>query len=705
MSDWKQELEDAMADSDSGILTRWSNAERVLEKHKMLYKIKATPDAFLVHPLNRASLGINAAAMHRKGARVLQVGVDPGLLTRSTAWEISTTPQVRAKQVASMRNLVESCAGLLAPLTGEERYLSTSSSHFSQFLKALSAGCRTTESFLADAHGKLCPGRWLGSDAKLQELLTHGWEWSIIKAEVESSFPKLPLLCQSALNAANSVYSPESELEVSLAIAAEADDRIASGHQSVNFAEIGKAVTAETKLEALGPTLGTFVQRYGGGPGAPFVRFLDLVAKEYDDSIELGTEYWQSVVSLKPSCEATSFPLLRVALLTTNLCAPKHKVVDGVARLLQKKDVAKLQSAKLAQEVIEAERMLSHCWAKAQSADLPHQKVCRLFGRCCIRCVSCLLHKQVYETIPATLQHVAKMFDDDLQGKVAKQATAVAAGQASSSSCAKPAGPSGFVTTEQASDQVFLTQQKLNLTPGNLYLHKDYGPDKLFQLLFIEDDKAQLKVCEALVLGGDSAQVTVPLAQVAATLKLTKAVKPVLLTAQEYGETQETSRSAILSQQCKIFCKLLKASEEEPSPGMLLVEYPAKRVYAGKDFKKGELVLVPQTDNPSKVGINPPKSPGTAFAEVEYLMAKYYVLAPKALKQEKDLSWTGSSSCYWLLGKGSEEGNMQTEVHEDEESEMCFVCYVNKRLVRKNEELILFEKKPSAAEASKKRKR
>ena len=400
MSDWKQELEDALADPDSGILTKWSKAERVLEKHKMLYKIKATPDAFLVHPLNRASLGINATAMHRKGARVLQVGVDPGLLTRSTAWEIANTPQVRAKQMASMRSLVESCAGLLAPLTGQEMYLSTSSSHISQFLKALSAGCRTTESFLADAHGKLCPSRWLASDAKLKELLTHGWEWSIIKAEVESSFPKLPLLCQSALNAANSVYSPESELEVSLALAAEADDRIASGHQSVNFAEIGKAVTAETKLEALDPTLGTFVQRYGGGPGAPFVRFLDLVAKEYDDSIELGTEYWQSVVSLKPRCQATSFPLLRVALLTTNLCAPKRRVVDGVARLLQKKDVAKLQSAKLAQEVIEAEKMLSECWTKAQSADLPHQKVCRLFGRCCIRCVSCLLQKQVYETIP-----------------------------------------------------------------------------------------------------------------------------------------------------------------------------------------------------------------------------------------------------------------------------------------------------------------
>ena len=115
MSDWKQELEDTLADQESGILTRWSKAERVLEKHNMLYKIKATPDAFLVHPLNRASLGINAAAMHRKGARVLQVGVDPGLLTRSTAWEISTSPQVRAKQMASVRSLVESCAGLLAP--------------------------------------------------------------------------------------------------------------------------------------------------------------------------------------------------------------------------------------------------------------------------------------------------------------------------------------------------------------------------------------------------------------------------------------------------------------------------------------------------------------------------------------------------------------------------------------------------------------
>ena len=39
------------------------------KKKKILNKIKATPDAFLVHPLNRANLGINAAAMHRKGGR------------------------------------------------------------------------------------------------------------------------------------------------------------------------------------------------------------------------------------------------------------------------------------------------------------------------------------------------------------------------------------------------------------------------------------------------------------------------------------------------------------------------------------------------------------------------------------------------------------------------------------------------------------
>ena len=111
----------------------------------------------------------------------------------------------------------------------------------------------------------------------------------------------------------NATFAGESELEAALAVAAQAERALTTGSTEVCFQSIGKAVTAETPLESLEAVLGTFVQHYGGGAGAPFLKFLDVIAKEYD-SVSLGTEYWQSVTSLRPASSAT-LPLLWVALL------------------------------------------------------------------------------------------------------------------------------------------------------------------------------------------------------------------------------------------------------------------------------------------------------------------------------------------------------------------------------------------------------
>ena len=276
--------------------------------------------------------------MHRKGSRILQVGTDPDLLSRSVAWELSTNPETKAQQVAFTATLAASCDGLMAEPSGAERFLSTASSHTTRFFKALCAGCRTPEASLANEAGRLSAAFWRAADPKLDQLLTEGWEWTVISHEVEAAYPGLPTLCQRALNSVNTTFAGESELEVALAVAAEAERALAAGSSAVNFEAIGKALTAETQLESLGAVLGTFVQHYGGGAGAPFLKFLDVIAKEYDDSVLLGTAYWQSVTSLKALTATTSLPLLRVALLASNLCCPKQHVQDGVARLYSKKD-------------------------------------------------------------------------------------------------------------------------------------------------------------------------------------------------------------------------------------------------------------------------------------------------------------------------------------------------------------------------------
>ena len=207
------------------------------------------------------------------------------------AWELSSNPEVKARQVAFTATLAATCDGMMAEPSGIERFLLTASSHTTQFFKALCAGCRTPEAFLANDSGRLSAAVWRAADPKLDELLTEGWVWTVICHEVEAAYPSLPTLCQRALNSVNTTFAAESELEAALAVAAEAERALAAGSKAVNFEAIGNAVTAETQLESLGAVLGTFVQHYGGGAGAQFLKFLDVIAKEYDDSVSLGTEH------------------------------------------------------------------------------------------------------------------------------------------------------------------------------------------------------------------------------------------------------------------------------------------------------------------------------------------------------------------------------------------------------------------------------
>ena len=258
--------------------------------------------------------------------------------------------------------------------------------------------------------------------------------------------------------------------------------------------------------------------------------------------MSLGTEYWQSVTSLKALTATTSLPLLRVALLASNLCCPKQHVQDGVARLYSKKDVSRLQTPKLIGKLSQAERVLGRCWAKALAAELPHTRACRLFGRACSRCISFLLQKRNQEALPESLEAVEASFDADLEARQAK-AAATAASSSSANPFARPV--TGFVSLDEASDSLFLAQQKLDLTPGRFFLHKDY-PDRAWELQYVENDKATLLYTNAL--GTERSKVEVLLSDDRKVLKLSKSPRLRLLTAEEYRDRRDWKTCAVLGE-------------------------------------------------------------------------------------------------------------------------------------------------------------
>ncbi|CAE7889697.1 unnamed protein product [Symbiodinium necroappetens] len=79
--------------------------------------------------------------VHCRGHAALKVGWSMAKLTESYCMELSQNTLRRQAQLDSMRALVESSDGKLAGVAGTERFASLSSSHMSQFCKAVRSGC------------------------------------------------------------------------------------------------------------------------------------------------------------------------------------------------------------------------------------------------------------------------------------------------------------------------------------------------------------------------------------------------------------------------------------------------------------------------------------------------------------------------------------------------------------------------------------
>ena len=174
-----------------------------------------------------------------------------------------------------------------------------------------------------------------------------------------------------------------------------------------------------------------------------------------------------------------------------------------------------------------------------------------------------------------------------------------------------------------------------------MFLRKDY-PDRVWELQYLGDEKASMLYTNAL--GTERSRVEVSRSDVCKILKPSKSPKPRLLTSEEYADRRDWKTCAVASMQGQIWVKLLEIQyAQEPSAEELIVEYPSKRIYAGKDFKKGELLLVANTDAATKASTKCPKE-GVIPSEAHQGGCCFWVLQPKGLREEDDDVFQGSTS-------------------------------------------------------------
>ena len=258
----------------------------------MAYHTVAKAEAFVVHERNRAGTLINPYAMHSKGLQIYQAGADMSLL-QSVRIELNPDSLKKEAQVKKFKELCMT-SEVMPKVSGAERYARLSSSHTSQFIKAILQCTPAPEDELADSTGHL--GGHLHNNSTDREFVTmiqKGWTWLVLPHYVEEAHPELPDLIQKALNASNSIYATQSEMELACSImnfVVEQGGKIDDWEQlSFDLCE-----GPHFKKNGMYKTIAKFVRLFSGpGSGLCIVCFFCNIASKIFAFTCISTSFWR----------------------------------------------------------------------------------------------------------------------------------------------------------------------------------------------------------------------------------------------------------------------------------------------------------------------------------------------------------------------------------------------------------------------------
>ena len=336
-------------------------------KHGLASHQVVPPGKLLVHPSNRGGAMLNGHDVLAKGEKLMSQGFRQDLLeSSSVAFGLSSKVAKRQEQVEANRVLVEQFPQVLAPVQGDELYLTVGASHSTSFLKA-KAMCGV-------------------SNESLKGILENGWKWLILSECLEENFPTLPLLYSAALNSSNSAQVAATELECLATIS--------------KYIQLGKTLEAAVAQTAMGEPqckdyldeIAHFAKLYTGGEQMPLATFLVAFSKQFGESALLGEEFMKLLTHYDFKVSGNLLPCFRVAVLAAQLTS--SKIVDKISKLLVKSDFDRLKT-KCKAELQDAEKLLANSWSLVEKAKhLEELKRLHVFGRLCIRVVLFICQKQ-----------------------------------------------------------------------------------------------------------------------------------------------------------------------------------------------------------------------------------------------------------------------------------------------------------------------
>ena len=128
----------------------------ILGRHRLLGRVLHAPaKLFLVHKENRNRLMLNYLNVHKKGAGIYGIGADLKQLSVAICAELAPDGPTRISQLEANNSMLKKFANILAPINGQELYLSLACSHTVAFCKLAPLGGPTPIKELQDANGKV----------------------------------------------------------------------------------------------------------------------------------------------------------------------------------------------------------------------------------------------------------------------------------------------------------------------------------------------------------------------------------------------------------------------------------------------------------------------------------------------------------------------------------------------------------------------
>jgi hypothetical protein len=639
----------AIMAEESGPLSKFLLCKEVLLNAKVGYFSILDVDTMLVHPANRGGLGINHFNAHQTGFKIHKVGADLSQLKQACCVEMHPVGVAKELEVACNQKLVAKSAGMLAPVTGQERYVSLSCGHTAAFCKAAKARCNTNIPGIADAAGKLDPNLLASTSPNFAKMLGEGWLWFVVPYWLADEVPGFPHLAQQALNASHSVANQATEMEVAASIAEE----VASQGSTICWkAAIAAAAASEPPCIDYIDTVGLYVKLYGGGSKAQLIHFLSGFAKQYGESLKLGQEFMKAITELQMPSQKSVFVHLRTAVVAAQLTTTK--VVDGIARLITKADVNSFKTKPMQAQVEQVETLLDNAWKELQellAAEVASdEQASKLYGLLCIRFVLFLTKKAKWgidTTEWASLEAIFQAYKAEKDKVVSNcSSTASVAPRHSPMASSSSAAPA---TIGDASNPLWVAQQRMTvpMVVGNFFVSTKDHPNQVFQLTGLDIEGATFMEHNVLKPANQLQPVVCKLEELKKWLEFKGKLQKLIV---ELPATSSTHHQLELDK-CQVFSDLAQlAVEHQLVPGDLMFAINPMELAAGRDFKKGELKLVPLTDSVARI-VNTFSSRGSA---VGLGGAAVLWIQPPPLTKLDELSTAAVGAPFWWVKPTSE---------------------------------------------------